>query len=373
MRSMLFQSLIQKCNWLFITAIRDAFEVAWSKILSSQGSDSTRKALKEMFPGREHIENRNLSLLHRTVLTLNPLNLDALLASIPRSMIDKRDSDGRTSLWWAAQRGDHEAISTLLDHGADVNTKSFAGFTVFSAAIQGRHQACLRLMLARGCDLDQRCEGWLPLHYCSNHGIDLDIIEKILDRGTKINSTTLHENYTALMIATEEHQDLVCSYLISKGAAVNLINIDGESALHIAIRGNNHKTLQLVLRYHTDYSISTRVGETLLHYAAQFADFDSLKILQSMSVVGIQVNDKVTTLAPRQTMRNLKGLTAFQIAERRVDTSLEWLAMFQNLIHRIESKAQEVSAAVKRGDAATGEEEEFQDPLKVELNSVEYQ
>ena len=114
---------------------RSAFETAWYMILSNQGNESTREDLWDIFPGREHIEDLDFTLLHRTVLKLNPLDLNTLLASIPREMIDERDARGRTALWWAVRRADYDAIASLLDYGADFNSESSAGCSVLSTAL----------------------------------------------------------------------------------------------------------------------------------------------------------------------------------------------------------------------------------------------
>ena len=84
------------CHWLILHS--DAFEVAWSKILSNQASNNICKGLQDIFPGQEYIENHDFNLLYRTVLKLNPLNIDTLLISIPQSLIDERDTKGRIAL-----------------------------------------------------------------------------------------------------------------------------------------------------------------------------------------------------------------------------------------------------------------------------------
>ena len=317
-----------------------------------------------MFPGQEHIENRGLNLLHRTVLKLNPLNLDTLLYSVPRSTVDQPDAEGCTALWWAATSADYTAISSLLDYGADVDIATYAGRTILNSAISSQNQDCIKLLLKHGCDSRRFSDPSLPLHSCSFFGADLEVFEMILDRGTDINSTTLYDKWTALMVATQEHHDQICEYLIVQGADVNRTNIDGESALHVAVCYNNHKMIRLLPQYHADHRVKTYIGETLLHYAAQFGDLGCLKILHLLNLEGVNPEDTLTGCATTQALKGLKGLTALEIAERRPNMSPEWLTMCQTLIRGIEfpsSKVSEAATGLDIAEDAEEEMEEFQD------------
>ena len=146
--------------------------------------------------------------------------------------------------------------------------KSLTGFPILAAAIQSRQQACLRLLLEHSCDVTQQIEGWLLLHFCSYHDVDLNVLERILDCGVDIDFTTLHKNWTALILATQEYQDLVCDYLVSWEADINKSDIDGETVFHFAINHQNHRMLRLLSQYHANYYIQICVDKTLFHKAA---------------------------------------------------------------------------------------------------------
>ena len=206
----------------------------------------------------------------------------------------------------------------------------------------------------------------LPLHDCSFFGADLDVLGIILDH-TDINSTTIPQGNTALMIATYEYRDNVCDYLLSRDASTEAVNGIGENIWNIAIHRNNHKMIQLLPQYRTNLCNRTNSGETLLHYAAQFGDLECLEILHLLNLDGLNTYDTVTESAPtQQLMKNLKGLTALQIAERRTDMSPEWHAMFRKLIQGIEcpeSKIQLAATASETEETAGGEVEEFHDAI----------
>ena len=52
-----------------------------------------------MFPGEATLEKLGMTLLLKTVLGLNQLDLATLLESIPRSEVDECDTQGRTALY----------------------------------------------------------------------------------------------------------------------------------------------------------------------------------------------------------------------------------------------------------------------------------
>lgn len=73
-----------------------------------------------MFSDTQQLERCQFSPLHRIVLQLATTDLEPTLA-LSTSGIDVTDRGGRTTLSWAAERGDTEAVRILLQHGANPN------------------------------------------------------------------------------------------------------------------------------------------------------------------------------------------------------------------------------------------------------------
>ena len=312
---------------------RTASELAWVEILSGQYDAQFCARLRTLFPGEDLIEKQEFSLLHKAVLGLNPLPLEILLASMTRSMIDAGDARGRTALWWAAKRADYTAMCSLIKFGADMNLKSGTGWTPLATAIVAQNGSCVKLLLDQGSRVDEsNLQGWLPLHICSYWGCNLEVLKLILIRTANINSASSILKETALMLAAQEDQLEICDSLVSHSADINLVNKDGLSALYQAVRFNSNKSLRFLLQNQADTSLKTHAGETLLHYAAQFGNLECLKILHAFDLKGINTADKVTRSSPVHELKNLKGLTALQIAEQRRNESPEWVAMFRKLI-----------------------------------------
>ena len=47
------------------------------------------------------------------------------------------------------------------------------------------------------------------------------------------------------------------------------------------------------------------------------------------------MENKITGLSPNQAFADVKGLTALRIAEKRQNTSPEWLAIFHKLVNKV--------------------------------------
>ena len=159
------------------------------------------------------------------------------------------------------------------------------------------------------------------------------------------------------MFSVQENRHITCQYILSQHADPNMVSIDGENTLHVAVYYSSHEALELLMPQ-IDFGCKTKIGETLFHYAAQYADVQTLQILNAYHLHGINPNDVITGLSPTYRIPNLKGLNGMQIAELRTDVKREWPAMFRTLMHKLEFPGTQPQAALQ------SESEEFHDALE---------
>ena len=95
--------------------------------------------------------------LHRAALEGN---LDAITTLLNAGANpNARNKDGITSLHWAAIGGSPDAITTLLDAGANLKARNEDGLTsLHGAALQG-HADAITTLLDAGADPNARAEG----------------------------------------------------------------------------------------------------------------------------------------------------------------------------------------------------------------------
>lgn len=96
---------------------------------------------------------------------------------------DERDAGGLTALMWAARSGAVDAMTALLDAGADPNARDHRnGWTPLIHAIHKQNLDAVRLLLERGADPNIRTEASTPLMMAAAD-IDPSYVKLLLDYG----------------------------------------------------------------------------------------------------------------------------------------------------------------------------------------------
>lgn len=165
-----------------------------------------------------------------------------------------RSSRGDMSLLEAASQGDVEAITGLLDAGADVNAViSGDGSPLIAAAREG-HVHAVRLLLDRGAGLDLGVPGdGNPLIMAAAAG-HLEIVTLLLDRGADIEHVVSGDENPLIQASGNGRLDVV-RLLVSRGADVNArvlaprLRDDGEWRTPLSMaRRNRHASVVELLR-----------------------------------------------------------------------------------------------------------------------------
>jgi ankyrin repeat protein len=146
-----------------------------------------------------------------------------------------------------AQKGDLEAIRFLLSSGVSAGGADSA--TLF-AAILGRCDACVRLLLEKGAPATGvRANGGGLLNETAKRAMP-ELSQLLLDRGASLESKD-REGFTLLMQAVlsmeaPEDRDRMVSWLLSKGVDPNAKNDRGDTAYQLAARMSAPSTLKLL-------------------------------------------------------------------------------------------------------------------------------
>ena len=197
-------------------------------------------------------------------------------------------TEGETILMTASRVGNSEAVKALLDRGANPNAKeSFKGQTALMWAAAEGHANIIKLLLAKGADpkiLSDDRDTTLPkltagspnapvsrggltaLSFAARQG-NIDAVNALLEGGSSINQKDVDGNSALVLAILNKHYDLA-QVLIAKGADVNLSNKTGRSPLFTAVELRNEEYSPRPALKDTDKATAMDIIKTLLDKGA---------------------------------------------------------------------------------------------------------
>lgn len=276
---------------------RSPYIMAWEIILSSRGSSQSLNRLSNFFGDRSHLISFDFPKLLSAYLGVSGRTFGSVLTQTPRSSIDLVDASGRSTLSWAAGKGDRDAMEELLRCGADPSHADKNGWTPLHWSACADNHECVRLLLAAKADVnakDRRGNTALSTALRNLENDDPDLVEILISHDADIES--INENgRRPLHFAAWRNKAKCLSLLLRKGADINAKTSDGDNALQVGIMYNCHQAVKILLEHGgSDYDYKNVLGRTLLHLAALHGDLDTIAILRSanLSKVDLTETDK---------------------------------------------------------------------------------
>lgn len=160
-------------------------------------------------------------------------------------ILEAKDIYGNTAL--AVYRDDAlPAVEFLLDQGANIEASNDEKFTPLHHASLHRCVGVARLFLHRGADVDPKSE-WssTPLHLATASGAS-QVVMLLLEHGANVE--TLDGDGHTPLGCTLEPSSMCVELLLAKGANMYAAqNSRKLSPLHVAVRSNNFKVVELIL------------------------------------------------------------------------------------------------------------------------------
>jgi uncharacterized protein len=143
----------------------------------------------------------------------------------------------RISLVQAAERGDTEAVQTLLSRGVDPNQKDSSGLTAIIVSARRGAVAAVEILLRHGADPNLRggVNGWTPLMHAV-HTNQLGAARALLDGGAQVDGRR-PSGETALMMAAGHGYTALVELLLDRGANPRAETADGFNVLAAAMGG----------------------------------------------------------------------------------------------------------------------------------------
>lgn len=340
--------------------------MAWSTILCFQNTPNATgwrvEEIRALFPSLQSVgDRRSFTRVHKIVNQMLCCDFQKELCRNP-ALINQADADGRTPLAYAATRGDRSTVSTLLRHGADPNIVDRIGQGPLRQSMKAYDSTCTTMLLNGGANFDHR-DNWEQTALISSayYPEPLPFMSTLLLAGANINATDFR-SFSVLTEAMKFNLPNAVQLLLENGANIEQVDHYGLTPFMHGIRSNSRTALRILLdlakRFLHSYDHNHK---TVLHWAAESRDIETLQILAQIPLRGIDIQDKT-----------ISGLTVIDIAERfkiekianeKAWADNEWLTASRNFLETITIPTQN-SSPVSTSGMSDSSDDVFHDALQ---------
>jgi TPR repeat protein len=227
------QTLLGLMKFTGLGVKQDQAEAAfWWSLAAKAGDEGAKTAeamIQNLLKPSELVQSKRLRARWGSLITD--------LADITAGDTNRRDLDG--ALRAASEKGDLDAVLSLLARGADPDKPGDEGRNaVINAAWRGRGRI-IQLLLDRGVGTELPDDsGRTPLVWAAINGHE-DIVARLVESGANPNQTDRNGSTALIRAAWNGHTDVV-GHLIGAGADINARDDSGLTALaHARREGNN--------------------------------------------------------------------------------------------------------------------------------------
>lgn len=205
------------------------------KLLISGGADATKKAWYDK------------TALHYAI-SENNISAAKVLCKLTPSIINEKDSDNRTAIYYATEKANKEAIDLLLCFGASVDETYKGGSTLlhelpYGEANMSTYSQITKRLIDHGIDVNAKDSYGQTALYNAIYKKNLDMVKVLIENKSDLNVRD-KDDITPLMYTTARGYDAIAKILIEHGADPFVKNKDGKTAWSVA---ENNKCEEVVL------------------------------------------------------------------------------------------------------------------------------
>lgn len=187
----------------------------------------------------------------------------------------------RTALHQAAHHNYCACLVVLLRHGAVMSVEDAKGDTALHLAAWAGHVEALSVLLAHGGDIDWLSgrDGYSPL-WCAISAYQIDAARLLLRHGARVSLRSV--NGTRMMPlhqAAVTDQSAMCELLLDRGAQVDCMDDDLNTALHYSAAAGSVPSIKALLRSGADIEARQIHGLTPLCWAVHKGRLEAIELL----------------------------------------------------------------------------------------------
>lgn len=140
----------------------------------------------------------------------------------------------------------------------------------FSFQVAKNDLEICELFLKAGMDINERDSAGTPFLCSAARNGKLDMIQWLLENGADIDAVSYDRGYSAVMDAVWKSNLPIVELLVNKGANLNFISRDGQTALILATGSENFDICRVLVENGADPTIKDRMGMSSIDYATLF-------------------------------------------------------------------------------------------------------
>jgi ankyrin repeat protein len=183
---------------------RSAADFAWDFPQYASTPSKFKDAMRRLLPPPEDLDSRSFTRLHEAVRAVSRESVESLLLTAS-SNINVTDSQGRSPLWWVAQKGDVAVVDHLRRCGADPGIGDTGGRTPLHGAAGRGDGDIVESLLPAGADPKVKDEwGETPLQR-AGMAVSTGTISRLLKHGVDIHSENIYGQTVLATIVTHSH------------------------------------------------------------------------------------------------------------------------------------------------------------------------
>ena len=203
--------------------------------------------------------------------------------------LELTNTEGRTALWHACNKGRMNAVRALRAKGAkghcywetQVDAVDEDGMMPLHIASQKGHLEVVRDLRARGAVVNAaRNDGATPLHFAAKNG-DLEVVRELIAWGATVEAEN-ENGITPLMVACIGGHEKVAEELLNKEANPKKKDNYGSEPIHFACFSGNLKLVNKLHEVGVDISSKDSLNNTCLHVASKNGKLEVVQILLTL-------------------------------------------------------------------------------------------
>jgi ankyrin repeat protein len=258
------------------------------------------------------------TLLHLAIYKANIRLVGAVLSRITsRDVLDITNDKEWTALHYATyesrkrKHSTHQEltmVSMLLEAGADINARTYDGYTALDFAAGDGNEALVRLLLDAGANINTPRNRNLSMLTLAAYSGKEAVVQMLMDAGADVNMQEEDGN-SALIAATRNDHVKIVSMLLDAGADVNLRNTTSGTALFGAVVGGYEDLVRVLLDAGADVNVQTASGMTALSFAVLR---DKKEIVRHLLAAGARIDTRTLAWPMRTFVETVLGESGFR-------------------------------------------------------------